>query len=100
MPIPLVEDRGFAFDLDVFRSKLSDRTKLIILNSPQNPTGGVIGAAEVTRAAELIGETDAWILSDEVYAQMVYDGTLTHRQGKDLLYALVNYESDATAQLH
>ncbi|HCC59311.1 MAG TPA: aspartate aminotransferase, partial [Solibacterales bacterium] len=41
VPIPLVEERGFSFDLNVFRDKLSDRTRLVILNSPQNPTGGV-----------------------------------------------------------
>src|ERR1041385_5279760 len=42
VPMPLEESRGFSFDLDLFRDRLSDRTKMVILNSPQNPTGGVI----------------------------------------------------------
>src|SRR5213593_2741669 len=54
VPIPLVESRGFSFDLDLFRSKLSSRTKMIVLNSPQNPTGGVIPAPDICAIAELV----------------------------------------------
>src|SRR6185436_1344915 len=46
-PVPLVESRGFAFDLDVFKSQLTDKTKLVILNSPANPTGGVISKEDL-----------------------------------------------------
>jgi aspartate/methionine/tyrosine aminotransferase len=73
VPIPLVEERGFCFDLDVFRAKLSDRTKLIILNSPQNPTGGVIGREDMASIAELVRDRDLMILSDEIYSRIYYD---------------------------
>ncbi len=73
VPLPLREDREFAFDLDELAARLSDRTKLVILNSPNNPTGGVVGAEELSSAAELILRTPAWVLSDEVYSRLVYD---------------------------
>src|SRR6185295_5816350 len=47
VPIPLVEERGFSFDLNLFRDKLTDRTKMVVLNSPQNPTGGVIPPEDI-----------------------------------------------------
>ncbi|MBM3726508.1 MAG: pyridoxal phosphate-dependent aminotransferase [Acidobacteria bacterium] len=72
VPIPLVEDRGFSFDLDVFERSLSDRTKLIILNSPQNPTGGVIPAEDVRAMAEMVRDRDVMILSDEIYSTIYY----------------------------
>src|SRR5206468_4148701 len=53
---------------------LSPRTRLVILNSPENPTGGVLGSEETAAAARLIAGTGAWVLSDEVYSQMVYEG--------------------------
>ena len=74
VPLPLLEERDFAFDPAQLESLLSDRTKLVILNSPQNPTGGVLGAEEIAEAARLVSRTGAWVLSDEVYSQMVYDG--------------------------
>ena len=49
VPIPLVEERGFSFDLDVFRASLTDQTKMVVLNSPQNPTGGVIPHEDIAR---------------------------------------------------
>jgi aspartate aminotransferase len=74
VPLPLHEERGFSFDLDELAAALTPRTKLVILNSPHNPTGGVIGPDAIVEAAGLIADTQAWILSDEVYAQMVYEG--------------------------
>lgn len=74
VPIPLVEDRGFSFDLDVFRSRLSDRTKLIILNSPQNPTGGVIPAEDIRAIADMARERNLMVLSDEIYARICFEG--------------------------
>ena len=68
--LPLREDLGFSFDLDELGAVLSERTKLVILNSPQNPTGGVTPAADLAAAAELMLETEAWVLSDEVYARI------------------------------
>jgi aspartate aminotransferase len=72
VPLPLLEERDFAFDPADLEERLSDRTKLVILNSPQNPTGGMLAAADIERAAELIARTRAWVLSDEVYAQIHY----------------------------
>ena len=72
VPIPLVEERGFCFDLDVFRSRLSDRTKMVILNSPQNPTGGVICREDLEQIAGLIRDRDIMVLSDEIYSHIYY----------------------------
>jgi aspartate/methionine/tyrosine aminotransferase len=72
--LPLHEERDFVFDPAELEARLSSRTKLVILNSPQNPTGGATGREDVAAAARLIVETDAWVLSDEVYSQMLYDG--------------------------
>jgi aspartate/methionine/tyrosine aminotransferase len=72
-PVPLVEDRGFSFDLDVFKSQLSDKTKLVILNSPANPTGGVISKEDLKQIADLLRERDLTILSDEIYCQIYYE---------------------------
>jgi aspartate aminotransferase len=74
VPIPLREENSFSFDLEVFDSKVSDRTKLIILNSPGNPTGGVIPFEDLEHIAEKARRHDAWVLSDEIYTRLVYDG--------------------------
>ena len=74
VPLPLLEERDFAFDLDELAARLGPRTRLVILNSPQNPTGGALDAAELAEAARLILQTPAWVLSDEVYSRMVYEG--------------------------
>jgi aspartate aminotransferase len=72
VPMPLVESRGFSFDLDLFASKLSPRTKMVVLNSPANPTGGVIPAADLARIADLLRDRDVLVLSDEIYSRIVY----------------------------
>lgn len=74
VPIPLREEKAFSFDLDEMRELVNDKTKLIIINSPQNPTGGVLTSDDMKGIAELADKHDAWILSDEVYSKMVYDG--------------------------
>ncbi|HEY3825746.1 MAG TPA: pyridoxal phosphate-dependent aminotransferase [Bryobacteraceae bacterium] len=74
VPVPLVEERGFSFDLDVFRKSLTSRTKLVILNSPQNPTGGTIPAEDIAAIADEIRNRDLIVLSDEIYTRIVYDG--------------------------
>ena len=74
VPLPLLEERDFAFDLADLESRLGPKTKLVILNSPQNPTGGALSPGETEQAAALLAESTAWVLSDEVYSQMVYDG--------------------------
>jgi len=75
VPIPLKEERGFSFDLDRLRDSLSDRTKMVILNSPQNPTGGVIPYDDLKVIADLLRDRDVMILSDEIYSQIYYDST-------------------------
>jgi aspartate/methionine/tyrosine aminotransferase len=72
VPVPLIEERSFSFDLDVFRSKLSDRTKLVVLNSPQNPTGGTIPPEDLREIANLIHNRDLLVLSDEIYSRIYY----------------------------
>jgi aspartate/methionine/tyrosine aminotransferase len=74
VPMPLEESRGFSFDLNLFRDRLSDRTKMVILNSPQNPTGGVIPRADIAAIAGMLRERDVMVLSDEIYSQIYYGG--------------------------
>jgi aspartate/methionine/tyrosine aminotransferase len=73
VPIPLVESRGFSFDLDTLEAKLSLRTKMIVLNSPANPTGGVIPKGDLKRIADLTRDRDVLILSDEIYSRICYE---------------------------
>jgi aspartate/methionine/tyrosine aminotransferase len=73
VPIPLVEDRGFSFDLNVLKDSLSPKTKMLILNSPHNPTGGVIPAADVRAIADMVRDRDLVILSDEIYTRIYFD---------------------------
>jgi aspartate aminotransferase len=73
-PVPLLEENGFSFDMAAFEQALSDRTRLIILNSPANPTGSVIPRQDLERIAEAARAHDAWVLSDEIYSRLVYDG--------------------------
>jgi aspartate aminotransferase len=72
VPIPLVEDRSFTFDLDVLKDRLSARTKLLILNSPQNPTGGMIPPDDLRTIADLVRDRDLLVLSDEIYSRIYY----------------------------
>jgi aspartate/methionine/tyrosine aminotransferase len=73
VPIPLLESRGFSFDLDVLASRLSPRTKLVVLNSPANPTGGIIPRQDLERMADLLRDRDLVILSDEIYSRIWYE---------------------------
>ena len=72
VPMPLVESRGFSFDLDTFEQKLSPRTKMVVLNSPANPTGGVIPREDLAKIADLLRDRDVLILSDEIYSRICY----------------------------
>jgi aspartate/methionine/tyrosine aminotransferase len=73
VPIPLLESRGFSFDLETLRARLSPRTKMVILNSPANPTGGVIPREDVSRMADMLRDRDLIVLSDEIYSRIWYD---------------------------
>jgi aspartate/methionine/tyrosine aminotransferase len=72
VPMPLVESRGFSFDLDTFERKLSSRTKMVVLNSPANPTGGMIPREDLAKMAALLRERDVLVLSDEIYSRICY----------------------------
>ena len=72
VPLPLEEERGFSFDLDRFRDSLTPKTKVVILNSPQNPTGGIIPAGDIAQIAEMLAERDVMVLSDEIYSHIYY----------------------------
>ncbi|HEY1759562.1 MAG TPA: pyridoxal phosphate-dependent aminotransferase [Bryobacteraceae bacterium] len=74
VPIPLIEERGFSFDLNTLEARLSDRTKMVILVSPANPTGGLVPAEDIRRMAELLRHRDVMVLSDEIYSRIIYDG--------------------------
>jgi len=73
VPVALREESDFTFDLAELEAKLNERTKLVILNSPQNPTGGVLGADDLRAIAQMLERTSAWVLSDEVYSRLLYD---------------------------
>ena len=74
VPMPLVESRGFSFDLEMFAEKLSSRTKMVVLNSPANPTGGMMPREDLARVAELLRDRDVLVLSDEIYSRICYGG--------------------------
>src|SRR6185369_7373506 len=73
VPMPLVEERGFSFDLTTFEQALSPKTKLVVLNSPGNPTGGVIPKDDLKRIADLVRDRDLVVLSDEIYSRIFYE---------------------------
>lgn len=71
--VPLLEGNQFSFDLAAFDKLISPRTRMIILNSPSNPTGGVIPRADLEHIAAQAKKFDAWVMSDELYTRIVYD---------------------------
>lgn len=73
VPIYLQEERGFAFDPDELARRITSRTRLIILNSPHNPTGGVLSRDVLAEVARLASEHDLWVLSDEIYSRILFD---------------------------
>ena len=72
VPIPLIESRGFSFDLDTFQKKLSPKTKMVVLNSPANPTGGMIPREDLEKIAGMLRDRDVLVLSDEIYSRICY----------------------------
>jgi aspartate aminotransferase len=72
--VELRQEKGFRFDLDEFRAGLGERTKLVILNSPANPTGGVLTPEDIAGLAEILRERpDVLVLSDEIYSRLIYE---------------------------
>jgi aspartate aminotransferase len=74
-PIPayLKERNNWNYNIDQLRSLITDRTKMIVLNSPQNPTGGVLSIENLNAISEICLERDLWVLTDEIYSEFVYD---------------------------
>jgi aspartate/methionine/tyrosine aminotransferase len=85
VPIFLREARDFAFDPAELEAKITPKTRLMILNSPQNPTGGVLGPADLDAIAEILRlHPQIWVFADEIYSRLIYDGrfdTLARRSG-------------------
>ena len=74
VPLRLREENDFRFDIDEFKSLVNDKTRLIIINTPQNPTGGILTRKDLEVVAEAALKHDCYVLSDEVYINIVYDG--------------------------
>jgi len=72
--VPLLEENNFSFDLEAFDRLVNARTRLIILNSPGNPTGGVMPRADLEHIAQQAMQLDCWVMSDEIYGRVAYDG--------------------------
>lgn len=84
VPLPLAEEKDFSFDLEDLRQSITDKTKMLIINSPQNPTGGMLSSADLDAIAELAVKHDFWVLSDEIYSKIIYEGvhdSITTRPG-------------------
>jgi aspartate aminotransferase len=74
VPIRLREEKDFGLDVDELSHLISDKTRLIILNSPQNPTGGVLSKSDIEDIADAIGDRNIFILSDEIYSRLIFEG--------------------------
>jgi aspartate/methionine/tyrosine aminotransferase len=92
VPVPLDEESDFSFDIQAFDGLVGARTRMIILNSPSNPTGSTIPPGDAAHIAAAAIQHDCWVLSDEIYAGLVYDGqeavsiaTLTGMQDRTII---------------
>lgn len=74
VPLPLLEEKGFRFDVDMLKERITDQTRMIIINSPHNPTGGILTKEDLETISDLAVQNNIWIFSDEIYCNMVYDG--------------------------
>ncbi|HJX23001.1 MAG TPA: pyridoxal phosphate-dependent aminotransferase [Candidatus Bathyarchaeia archaeon] len=75
IPLPLVERKGFSFDIEYLEDKLNEKSRLLILNSPHNPTGGVLNRETLEQVADVVKKYDnLWVFSDEPYSHMVHEG--------------------------
>ncbi|HYM20720.1 MAG TPA: pyridoxal phosphate-dependent aminotransferase [Candidatus Kapabacteria bacterium] len=80
VPVPLVlkEEKGFRFDIEDLKKLVSPKTRMIVINSPQNPTGGILMEDDLKAIAEIAVKNDIIVLSDEIYGRVVYDGFVNH----------------------
>jgi len=75
VPLPLLERKGYSLDTEYLENKINDKTRLLILNSPHNPTGGVLDRETLEQIADIVKRhEDVWVFSDEVYSRILYDG--------------------------
>jgi aspartate aminotransferase len=74
VPVPIRMEHDFRIDLDELRSLVTPRTRLLVINSPANPTGGVLTRSDLEAIAELAIRHDLWVLADEIYGRILYDG--------------------------
>ncbi len=75
VPIKLEESMGFAFNIENFKKLITPKTKMVIINTPQNPTGGILNETEIRQIAEILKDRpDIWILSDEIYSRLIFKG--------------------------
>ena len=78
VPLPLLEGKGYAFDIDYMESKINEKTRLLILNSPHNPTGGVLSRETLEDISEVVKRYEnLWVYSDEPYSRMAEEGGFT-----------------------
>ncbi len=74
VPVKLREERDFRLDVNELADKITDKTKLIIINSPQNPTGGMLEKQDIQDLAKAIGDRDIMVMSDEIYSRLIFEG--------------------------
>jgi aspartate/methionine/tyrosine aminotransferase len=74
VPVPVVEEKGFRFDVNDLKSRITPKTKMIFLNSPSNPTGGFLTMEDYKEIAEVVKKHNLVVFSDEIYSRMIYDG--------------------------
>ena len=88
VPIYLRESRDFAFDPVELEAKITPKTRLLILNSPQNPTGGILGSDDLDAIASiLVQHPQVWIFADEIYSRLVYEGRFESLAARDVMQA-------------
>lgn len=74
VPLPLLESKEFSFDIKDLENIVTDKTKLIIINTPQNPTGGILSKKDLEAIAKIAIDRNIYVLSDEIYSRILYDG--------------------------
>jgi len=77
VPLPLHEEKDFRFEPNELADLITDRTRLIVLNSPHNPTGSVLNEQDLRDIATIIGDRDIMVLSDEIYSRLIFEGEHT-----------------------
>ena len=73
-PVPLSEENDFSFNLAIFDELVNEKTRLVVINSPANPTGGVVPLKDLEHIAEAAQQYDFWVMTDEIYSRLTYDG--------------------------